>query len=241
MTPAQLNTLINLKAGTNDTTFTQADKLVYINLFKDEMASLILEKNAGYFLLPTTFNLVADQREYSFADTLLNRIHKLELKFSSTDARQPSKGIKDYLGSETESEIVKFYSNSPGQFRHYIRRRSLFILSGTITSVTDGGRLWSYAFPADLANLTEATVKIETDPSTTTFGLPRLFQELLARRVVMEWKSNQPKPISLSPLEMNYKEDFKNQLDSLSTIDNSLEIIGEMPAPGDLGNSGWDY
>lgn len=241
MTPAQFNTLVNFKCRTNDTTFTQADKLILANLFKDEIAALIVEKNAGYFLLPTTFDLVANQREYSFADTLLNRMQKLELKFSATDARQPSTALKEYYGSETESEIVNNFSNNKGEFRHLIRRRSIFILSGTISNVTAGGRLWSYAYPADFANLTEATVKMETDPTTTTFGFPRSFQELLARRIAIEYKGRQPKPIPLSPLEQNYEVDLRKQLDAISTNDNSLEIIGEFPNAADLGNNGWDY
>lgn len=240
MTGTQLNTLINFKCRTNDTTFPQADKLYLVNIFKDEISSLIVEKNASYFLIPSTFNLVANQREYSFTDTLLNRIHKLEIKFVSTDSRFPSTAIKDYGGSETESEIVKNYSNSPGGFAHYIRRRSLFILSGTIKEVTAGGRLWSHIFPADLANLTGVT-GLEVDPSTTTFGFPRQFHELLARRVVTEYKGRQPKPISLNRHELNYENDLKVQLDAISNIDNSMEVIGEFPVATDIGNDGWSY
>ena len=240
MTAAQLNTLINFKCRTNDTTFPQADKLYLVNIFKDEMAALIVEKNAGYFLIPTTFDLVANQREYSFADTLLNRIHKLEIKFAAADARFPSIAIKDYGGSETESEIVKNFTSLQNGFAHYIRRRSLFILSGTISAVTAGGRLWSHIFPADLGNLTGSTA-LEADPTTTTFGFPRLFQELLARRVTIEYKGRQPKPIPLAPLEQAYEVDLKKQLDAISSQDNSLEVIGEFPPATELGNSGFNY
>ncbi len=241
MTPSKLAALIRYKTRTNSTTFTDADMLALVNTFKDEIASMIVEKNAGYFLIPTTFNLVADQREYSFDDTLLNRMHKLEIKFTSSDARQPSTFVKDYSGSETESEIVKYYSNSPKCFAHYIRRRSLFILSGTIIAVTGGGRLWWHKYPADLANVTEASVAWETDPSTTTFGFPRQFHELMARRISIEYKSSQTKPIPLSRHELNYENDLATQLAAIASQDNSGEIIGDLPPAADMGNDGQNF
>lgn len=239
MTGTQLNTLVNFKCRTNDTTFTQADKLVLVNLFKDEMASMIVERNAGFFLVPSTFDLVADRREYAIGDDLLNRIQKVELKFSSSDSRFPSKYIKDYLGSETESEIVKNFSNAENGFAHTIRRRALFILSGTITSVTGGGRIWAHIFPGDLANLTGST-GLEVDPTTTSFGFPRQFHELLARRIAIEYKGRQPKPIPLSPMEVNYERDLEKQLAAISHVDNSGEIIAELPSAEVLWNNGAD-
>lgn len=239
MTAAELNTLINYKARTNDTTFTVGDKLVLVNIFKDEISSLIVERNNGMFLIPSTFDLVGDQREYSLGDDLLNRIHKLEIKFASGDSREPSWWIKDYSGSETESEIVKNFSNAKGGFAHTIRRRSLIILSGTIVAVTDGGRLWTHIFPADLSNMTDAN-DLEIDPTTTTFGFPRQFQELLARRVVIERKGSQPKPIPLNFTEKRYDKDLKIQLDAISHVDNSGEIIAEIPPAQDLWNDGFD-
>ena len=190
------------------------------------------------FLVPSTFNLVADQREYAFPDDMLNRLHKFEVKFASADSRFPSTYIKDYSGSETESEIVKNFGNSIGEFAHTIRRRALFILSGTIIAVTNGGRIWYHAFPADLANLTGST-DLGVDPSTTTFGIPRQFHELLARRVSIEYKSNRPKPLPLNALELNYENDLKLALDAVAHIDNSGEIIAELPSSTDMFNDGW--
>lgn len=240
MTGTELNTLINFKCRTNDTTFTTTDKLYLVNIFKDEMASMIVERNAGFFLVPSTFDLVADQREYAIGDDLLNRIQKVELKFTSTTSRFPSHYIKDYSGSETESEIVKEFTNIENGFAHTIRRRSLFILSGTIISVTAGGRIWAHIFPAALANLTGST-GLEVDPTTTSFGFPRQFHELLARRVTIEYKGRQPKPIALAPSELNYEKDLEKQLAAISHVDNSGEIVAEMPTSEYFGNDGYDY
>jgi hypothetical protein len=236
MTGVQLNTLINFKCHTNDTTFTPASKLTLVNIFKDEIASMIVERNAGYFLVPSTFDLVADQREYPLGDDVLNRIQRVELKFSANDARYLSRSIKEYLGSETESEIVRQFSNIEGGFAHTIRRRALFILSGTIPNVTAGGKIWTHIFPADLADLTGST-GLEVDPSTTSFGFPRQFHELLARRVAIEYKGSQPKPIPLNKQELQYEVDLKTQLDAISRPDNSREIIADMPSASDT----WDY
>ena len=240
MTGTALATNIRNKTSTNSTTFTDATMLTYVNLFKDEIASKIVERNNGMFLVPSTFNLVADQREYAFPDDMLNRLHKFEVKFVSTDSRFPSTYIKDYSGSETESEIIKSYTNSPGRFSHTIRRRALYILSGAIIAVTSGGRIWYHAFPADLANMTGST-DLGVDPSTTTFGIPRQFHELLARRVAIEYKSNKPKPLPLNALEKNYEVDLQLALDAVSRVDNSGEIIGLLPSEADQGNAGFDY
>ena len=240
MTGAQLNTLINSKCRTNDTTFPQADKLVLVNIFKDDIAGRIVDKNVGYFLIPQTFDLVANQREYFLGDDLLNRIQKVELKFTASAERYPSRYIKDYEGSETEAYIVGKFGLDEGTFAHTIRRRALFILSGTVPNVTAGGRVWAHIFPADLANLTGST-GLEIDPSTTSFGFPRQFHELLATRVAIEYKGRQPKPIQLSPMERNYELELERKLNALVPIDNSGEIIATMPNASDFGNDGWDY
>ena len=239
MTGTQLAALIRLKTSTNSTTFSNADMLVYVNLMKDDIASQIVERNNGMFLVPSTFNLVADQREYAFPDDMLNRLHKLEIKFAASDSRFPSTYIKDYNGSETESEIVKYFTNSIGEFAHTIRRRAVLVLSGTIIAVTGGGRFWYHVFPADLANMTGST-DLGVDPSTTTFGIPRQFHELLARRVSIEYKSNRPKPLPLNALELNYNNDLKLALDAIAHIDNSGEIVGNLPSSSDMWNDGHD-
>jgi len=213
--------------------------LPLVNTVKDDFASAIVERNAGYFLIPSTFDLVADQREYGFDDDLLNRIYKLELKFAAADSRFKANWIKYYNGSETESEITKNYTNSPGEFAYTIRRRALFILSGTIIAVTGGGRLQSYIYPADLANMTGST-GLEVDPSTTSFGVPRQFHELWARMVSILWKARPGNKIPMSKLEKRFDKDFEIALQAISRPDESAEIIGELPDSTDLYNDGWD-
>ena len=240
MTAADLNTLINFKCGTNDTTFPLEEKLALVNIFIKEIASKIEEKNAGYFLIPSTFDLVADQREYAIGDDLLNSIQKVEFKFTATATRYQATALKDYKGSEDESVIANDYGNGEGETYYVIRRRALFVLSGTIIDVTDGGRIWAHIFPAKLTDLTGDIDDLAKDPSTTSFGFPTQFHELLARRVSIEYKG--VNKIALNAMDGNYPNDLRDVLDAISQMDNSLEIIGNLPAANskELHNNGWN-
>ena len=239
MTGEQLAALIRYKSNTNSTTFTDTDMLVLVNVFKDEISSLITERNQMYFAIPSTDSLIADQREYAFPSDMLNNLIKVEAKFASSDSRIPLTPVKDYRGSETESEIVKKYTNVEGEAAYLVRRRAIFILSGTIVAVTSGIRIWSVAYPANLANMTDTT-ELSIDPTTTTFGFPRQFHELLARRVGMERKAKTP-GAKFTRLELNYEKNLQTQLDAIGHLDLGLEIIGELPPSGDLGDDGWNY
>lgn len=236
MTATELATLIRTTyTKTNSTTFADAEMLILVNNFLWEIASQIVERNAGYFLIPATFDLSDDIREYRFSDDQLSRMHKLEIKFDSSSARFPSTYMKDYKGSETESEIVANFSNNEGDFAHTIRRNAVFILSGTIVDVTGGGRLWYHKYPAKLTSMSGST-ELNVDPSTSTFGFPKQFHELLARRVSIAWKGSQPKQVPLSALEKNYEVDLEKQLAAISTNDNSGEVVGERAN----GDASWD-
>lgn len=240
MTGVELAALIRYKTGTNSTTFTDADMLPLVNTFKNEIASLIAERNQMFFAIPATDDLVGDQRLYVIPDNQLNNLVKLEVKFASGDARQPAYAIKDYDLSETESEIVKNFSNAQGDFAYTIRGKMIFLLSGTIVAVTGGLRIWYIQYPADLADLAGST-DLSVDPSTITSGFPRQFHELLARRISIEYKGSRPKPIRLNAFERNYENDLLKQLNAIAHTDLGLEIIGELPPSKDLGNNGWDY
>ena len=238
MTGSELNTLINYKTKQNDADFTPADKLPLVNLYIAEIASKIAEKNQMFFAVPSTEDLVADQREYAFPDDLLNNLIKVEIKFASGDSRQPARAIKEYYRSETESEITNNFSNSKGEFCYYVKRRAMTILSGTITAVTKGIRIWSIQYPAKLANLTGST-DLNVDPSTTTAGFPRLFHELLARKISMEYKGRNS--LKFNKPENEYKNDLDEALNEIAHLDHNLEIVGNELPQNEQGNHGFDY
>ena len=85
MTATQLASLIRLKTRTTSTTFSDADMLVYVNTFIDEIAGRIQQVRSEVWNVPALFDLETDKREYAFPDDVLNNIVSLELKFSSSD------------------------------------------------------------------------------------------------------------------------------------------------------------
>lgn len=234
--------MIRFYTKTNSVTFPDSEMLPLVNSFMtEEIASKIIESDNGMYQVPYTFNLVANQREYAIGDDVLNRIHKVEVKFTADDDRLPATYIKDYRGAEDEDQVVANFTNSEGGFAYTIRRRAILLLSGTIISVTGGVRMVSLVYPEKLANLTDNGLSMEVDPSTTTFGFPRQFHELLARRVSIAWKGSQPKPVKLSPDELKYDRDLALQIIAVSTTNNegltrSTEVTDE-----DTGNDGYDY
>jgi len=237
MTPLELAAYIRLLTKTNSTTFTDADMLILVNLYIDEFASRIVEMDTGAFEVPYLFNLVAGQREYAIGDDVLNRLHKVEIKFTATEDRQPATYVKDYRGSETEAQITASYSNSACSYT--LRRRAILLLSGTIIAVTQGVRMTSLVFPEKLANLTGSLGNMEIDPSTTTFGFPRQFHELLGRKVSIAWKSLQA--VALSPLEQSFEIDLNRQLEAYSTTNNEGTTRSDDVTNQDSGNDGYDY
>jgi hypothetical protein len=241
MTGTELATRVRFYTKTNSTTFTDAEMLPIVNqVMVEEIASRIVETDAQTFSVPYTFNLVANQREYAIGDDVLNRLHKVEIKFAAADDRLPAYYLKDYRGSETEAQITDNFNNSEGGFAYTVRRRAILILSGTIIAVTNGVRAVSIVYPEKIANLT-GSVGLEVDPSTTTFGFPRQFHELLARRVSIIWKSSQPKPVPLSPLEMLYEQDLKRTLAAISMVTDEGRVKAEEPTDFDSGTDGFDY
>src|SRR3990167_10671605 len=236
MTPAQLNTRINFYCKTNDTTFSQADKLPLVNQGRQDLSEQAIERVPERFFVPATDDLVANQREYAFDSTMLERLHKVEAKFSVSDARIPLLAMKDYRESETESEIVKRFANVEGEAFYVIRRQAILILSGTISAVTDGLRTWFAQYPPDIATDLSGTTDMSVAASTTSAPFPRPLHDLLAMWVSINYKMSRPRPIPLTKREEQYDQILEQKLAVMSHGDSGLEIIGELPSSQDLWN-----
>lgn len=248
MTGAELIAKIRDYTKTNSTTLTSADALTTVNDVKNELGVAIEKRNAQYFVLPSLFNLVASSvtaREYPLPDDVLSKIVSVQLAFATASpldyvTATPYNGgfqqlVRD-LNGLTEAKIVNQFSISAPQY--YLTRRGIYILSGAITAVTDGGKLFYKSFPADLANLT-GTTGLHIDPTTTTFGMPLQLHELWARRVSIIWKSQRPKPIPLSVFEQMYEVDLLKALDSLAIDDMGGEIIARLPRTNYSGDNSY--
>lgn len=238
MTGTQLATLFRRYTRTTSTTYTDANALVDTNNVKNEICSLISQKNQQIFLMTATDNLVASTvtaREYALPDDVLNGIATIEAAFESASPTVfvpvlPYPGgihrLMREINGITESKITNAFSNETP--RYILTRRGIYILSGTISAVTSGLRLRYTLYPADLANLTGNT-GLHINPTTTSFGVPLQFHELWARRVSIVYKQQQPKPIPLSDYEKSYPADLQNQLDAISNDDLGGEIFGSIP------------
>jgi hypothetical protein len=237
MNATQLASLIRAKTRTTSDTFSDADMLVYVNAYIDELAGRIQQERQDIWNMPATFDLEADEREYAFPDDVLNSIVSLELKFASDGDYVRARAIQapsDFALSE--AQIAGYHSNLTPWY--FVRRRAVYVLSGTIAAVTGGGRLIYNAFPASLADLT-GTTDLSIDPSTTTHGFPREFHELLARRVSIQFKDING--IQLSREDLAYDQDLERKLDEFSTADLSAVFTASLPGGASMADNGFDY
>ena len=219
----------------------------------------------NYFILPTLGNLNANQREYSFPDDVLDHIFSVEVAFSNATDNFGQlhyvlafpDDFRRFGLARTESNIQANYTNGGGSTlidnygtttgnvvgpNYEIQRRSISLLSGAIdattlgaSTITNGIRLRYRVYPADLTQLTDTTIDLSVDPSTTTFGFPKQFHELWARRVALEWKAQHPGAVPPSTLESLYPTDLEAKLSGIEESDLSGEIIGRLPS-----QSGYD-
>ncbi len=238
MTAATLASLVRLKTRTTSATFTDADMLVYVKASIDKLAGRMQQIRPAMWNMPATFDLEANTREYGFPTDTLNNIVSLELKFSASGDYVPATSLKKHPSSVAlqESLIVAAYTNADPFY--FVRRKALFILSGTIATVAAGGRLVYNAFPAHPASMT-ATDELSTDPSTTTHGFPREFHELLAQDVSIEFKSNNPE-IPLGAKDLSFEKDLQEALDAFSTANMDVQETADMPSGASMSNNGFD-
>jgi len=226
MTGAQLLAMIRTKTNTDSTTYTSSAVLIDVNIFKDDIAGQIQQVRPEVFNVPTVDDLVYNQREYAFPDDVMNNLVEVQLRFTTASAYTvaiPLSSSHKYKEGYTESEIVKYHNNTDPQY--FIRRKAIYILSGSIATAIGGILMIYNSFPADLANLV-GTTDLSIDPSTTTHGFPREFHELLARRVSIEYKDRNN--IKLSTREQN-------------PVNLGVEVLASLPSASSRGDDGFEY
>lgn len=241
MTPAEFATLVRLKTRTNSTTFPDADMLALMKARQFEIARAILSTDEDILLIPQTTSLVANVREYPFPLDMLNKIKRVEAKLDGTNwIKLAEKDITELNYALTEANITQHFSNNEGYAFYDISRRSFYILSGTITSVTDGLKAWVYTYPTAITDLTSST-DMSQDPSTTTHGIPYELHEIWSRGVVIDYKSSREKPIPLTESELRYEFDKKEAINSIRITDKDHEILGRLPVASTRGDNGYNY
>jgi hypothetical protein len=229
ITPKEFATYVRYKTRTNSTTFTDTDILALMKVRQDELARNILDTDEDILLIPQTTDLVEDQRLYAFPSDILSRIKRVEakpdgenwLRFVYTD-------INDLKYPVTENNITIYFSNNEGNCKYDIYRKSLYLLCGPISSVSDGLKVWTMTYPAPITDLSDETDMSE-DPSTTTHGIPRELHEIWARGVIIDYKESREKPLPLTEREIKYEFDKNNAIHSLKYTDLSRTITAKIP------------
>lgn len=239
MTPAKLAEYVRYKTRTNSTTLPDADLIILANVVKDKLVWRALEADEDLFLVPTYLNLVANQREYPLHTDLLSRIKRVEAKLDGTNF------IKLYefdlpqhqYPISTEADIVAHFANTEGDAYFDIMRNSIWIYSGTITSVTAGLKIWLNTIVSDITSMV-STTDMSEDPSTTTHGIPRALHKVLGDGMVIEWKQSREKPIALSDTELSWDREVDRAIGSLKRANYDRDVIGLIP---NEGNDGQDF
>lgn len=238
MTPQKLAEYVRFKTRTNTTTLTDADLIIMANIVKDQLVWRALEADEDLFLVPTYLDLTANQREYPLHSDLLSRIKRVEAKLDGSNF------IKLYefdlpqhqYPISTEADITSHFGNEEGRAYYDIMRKSIWIYSGTITTVTAGLRIWLNTIVPDITSMV-ATVDMAEDPSTTTHGIPRALHPVLADGIVISWKGSREKPIPLSERELSWDSDVRKAIASLRRGNYDREVVGLVP---NFANEGQD-
>lgn len=244
MTRKKFADLVRFYTSTDSTTFTDAEILLLANIYMLDIAEAIVEANEDFFITPATADLVADQREYSFPADMLLKMKYLEAKFSAGGDWIPltELDLNDYNRATDETTITNYFANQPGQARYDIVRGSLYLYTGTITSVTGGLKLWFAAEPSVLSDVTDDVTDMSVAPSTVEHGFPKPFHELLARRLSMHYKSHVDRPIPLTEQELSYQNDLAMKLAKIKNPNLSRAVLRSTPDLGEdrFGNYGYN-
>lgn len=242
MTPAEAVAYVRYRTRTNSTTLTNANFIILWNVVKNDLCQRALETDEDIWLVPTYMNLVADQREYPLHSNILSRIKRVEAQLDASNwIKLVSFDLSDHDKPVTgETNITYYFSNEEGGAFYDLMRKALWIYSGTITSVTDGLRIWVNTYPADMSDAT-GTTDMSVDPSTTTHGVPKALHKVICEGVIIEWKGSHEKPIPLTDNELLHERHIENAFQTLKKASYDTEIQGNLPdkdqGQGDDGSS----
>lgn len=250
MTPVEFATYVRAQTKSNTVTFPDATILSYMNVWQADIAMRIAKVNEDYFGMEFFRDLVAGQREYPLPDTILNNIKMVEAKLNGTDWRRfyefdlntyrvRSLGINNNpfdfpnyssgfsFATTDEATIQRSFSDDYPQFDLF--RKSLWLYTGSaISYVFEGLKLYGIVYPSNFTSLA-GTDDMSIDPSSISAGFPRQFHELLARRVVIDYKTAQDRPMALSQNEQLYEVHLNLALDAIRNANLDRSVNGTRP------------
>ena len=257
MTATTFTSALRKRTGTVVATLSNANVLVIANEAKNELARALVQIDASYFVVPVFANISAssatdlESREYPWNDDFMRQIG-LQIATDSTQSplkyfpAKPYPGglekLIDDIGGLTEANITANFSNEDGGAYYVQYRRVNFLLTATLSAVTNGYRQHYNAYPVDLTDAT-ATTDLDLDPTTTTFGMPRFLHEIWVDLSSVKYKIERVNPLPLSAREQIVNQFWaQGRLSDLIaqakiTEDARQEHIGALP----VYNYGKDY
>ncbi len=225
-------TLIREYTQTDSVTLTDALLVILANVAKDDLASRIGRAKQDTFVIPATADLVLNQREYGLPSDILNQLNKVEVKFSdSADyIRLNELDLNVYKKTDQESIITSQFSNDEGNCFYDMRRSSIFLYSGAIVAVDEGLKIFFNAHPEDISSGDLAAVTDIAEPSVATgVRLPRIFHELWARKISINWKSSRQRPVPLNDRELKYEADLEEKITDFSVGNTDRSLTAKLP------------
>lgn len=227
--------LVRFRTRTNTSTLTDADILLLANTHKDSMTLRILGANENYFGDPSLIeDLVADTRQYDLDATIAGQISFVSAKLDGEEWVRLTEGNFN-IGNMNpdEASIQQYYTGRKPQY--VIFGQQLWILSeDAIIDVVDGLKVFAFTWPKKFTDLS-LTTEMDANNDVSTHGWPREFQELLADRVVIDYKSSQDKPVPLTQNEQLWEQRMKNALAAISNANLDRSILAEIPAMSETG------
>lgn len=227
MTPLEFAANVRYATRTNATTFPDVELLAYMNTKRIELAKAIEGVNEDIFGVIETRDLVASSvsRQYMLPADWLQRFSRVEAKLNGTDwVVLKELDLNTWNRTSDETRIVSQFGLTENTAWYDIFGEAIWLYTGTIdATVTDGLKLWSYAYPTKITDLTEAVVDLGRPSSTTAVGMPVLMHELWQDAVSITWKSNQDKPLALNERELAYGKRLEEVLSNLRTASRDRE------------------
>jgi hypothetical protein len=229
-----LATYVRDKTSTNSVTFTDTIMALYFNIAKDEISRAISRADESYFGITMLHNLVASQREYSFEDNMLTNMYRLEANIAPTTDADDWQVLKEYRLSQfktttDEASLVEYmqnYDNGYIIFGGLIK----IVSADAIIDVTNGLKLWCNIYPSDIeASDLASDTDMSEPPSSIEFGIPKQFHELLARRIIIEFKEAQDKPIALTQSELLFYQNLATAVSQLSSQNFDRNFVASKP------------
>jgi len=222
---------VRQNTNTDSTTFTDTEMLLDMNVARVELGMRII-KEAGedIFGLKFTRDLLANVREYKLPSEL-KKIKFIQVDFGSGYKVLKETDLISYGGAISEEEILSHFNDE--QPCYDIFANNIYILNGSpIVNVTNGLYLWAIVLPAKFTSLT-ADRDLATPPDEYSLGFPEEFQELLARRVQIMYKTSGDRNLTLNDSELKYESDLKTTMNNVRLLNLARSSVSKVRSKSD--------